>query len=91
MINRFKHTLTIRRLVRARWFLFTIIALALVLSATTVASAREASTADGEARYAKLDGSRIHYQSYGEGRDALVLIHGWGCNLGHRSGLRRPS
>src|SRR5678815_963806 len=37
--------------------------------------------ADGESQYAKLDGAKIHYKSYGKGKDALVLIHGWTCNL----------
>lgn len=50
----------------------------LVLLGQTVAAAF-----DGESQYAKLDGARIHYKSYGKGRDALVLVHGWGCNLGH--------
>ena len=37
--------------------------------------------ADGESQYAKLDGAKIHYKSYGKGKDAIVLIHGWTCNL----------
>ena len=53
--------------------LFLIIAL---LLASTAAFA-----ADGDSKYAKLDNARIHYKSYGKGRDALVLIHGWTCNL----------
>jgi pimeloyl-ACP methyl ester carboxylesterase len=36
---------------------------------------------DGESQYAKLDDARIHYKSYGKGREALVLVHGWTCNL----------
>ena len=52
--------------------------MALVVAATTPAVAF-----DGESQYAKLDGARIHYKSYGKGSDALVLVHGWGCNLGH--------
>src|SRR6185369_16424262 len=27
------------------------------------------------------DGAKIHYKSYGKGKDALVLVHGWTCNL----------
>ena len=50
--------------------------LALVVAATPSAVAF-----DGESQYAKLDGARIHYKSYGKGRDALVLVHGWSCNL----------
>ena len=25
------------------------------------------------------DGSRVHYESHGTGKDAVVLIHGWTC------------
>jgi pimeloyl-ACP methyl ester carboxylesterase len=32
-------------------------------------------------RFAKLDTMRIHYQSYGEGKEAVVFIHGWSCSL----------
>src|ERR1044072_3218839 len=52
---------------------FTLITL---LFASTAAFA-----ADGESQFAKLDGAKIHYKSYGKGKDALVLIHGWTCNL----------
>jgi len=49
--------------------------MALVVAATSAAAM------DDESQYAKLDGARIHYKSYGKGKDALVLIHGWGSNL----------
>ena len=55
--------------------LFAILALAVV---STTASAF-----DGESEFAKLDGNRVHYKSYGKGKDALVLVHGWTCNLDH--------
>lgn len=48
---------------------------------TLLFASTAAFAADGESQYAKLDGARIHYKSYGKGRDALVLIHGWTCNL----------
>jgi pimeloyl-ACP methyl ester carboxylesterase len=32
-------------------------------------------------RYAKLDEHRIHYKSIGEGKTAVVLVHGWSCDL----------
>lgn len=48
-----------------------------------LASATVAFAGDGESQYAKLDGAKIHYKSYGKGSDALVLVHGWGCNLDH--------
>ena len=49
----------------------------LLLASTSVLAA------DGESQYAKLDGARIHYKSYGKGGDAIVLVHGWTCNLDH--------
>jgi pimeloyl-ACP methyl ester carboxylesterase len=30
---------------------------------------------------ATYDGSRVHYESYGKGREAVVFIHGWTCDL----------
>src|SRR5215213_4736893 len=54
-----------------------------VIMAFVVAASASAAAFDGESQYAKLDGARIHYKSYGKGRDALVLVHGWGCNLDH--------
>jgi len=48
-----------------------------------LAAASSALAADGESQFAKLDGARIHYKSWGKGKDALVLVHGWGCNLNH--------
>jgi pimeloyl-ACP methyl ester carboxylesterase len=30
---------------------------------------------------AVYDGARVHYESYGQGRDAVVFIHGWTCDL----------
>lgn len=32
-------------------------------------------------RFAKLDTMRVHYQDYGGGKEAVVFIHGWSCNL----------
>ena len=39
------------------------------------------SPASGESRFVKLDGNRVHYQNHGKGREALVFVHGWTCNL----------
>ncbi len=36
---------------------------------------------DGESKFATLNGAKIHYQSYGQGSDAFVLVHGWSSNL----------
>lgn len=45
--------------------------------------AQASGVAHGEApsHFAKLDGSRVHYKSYGQGREALVFVHGWTCNM----------
>ena len=32
-------------------------------------------------KYAKLGQNKIHYKNYGSGKDAVVLVHGWTCNL----------
>jgi pimeloyl-ACP methyl ester carboxylesterase len=44
-------------------------------------TALQAQTSDGASRFATLGKHRIHYKSYGKGPEALVLIHGWSCNL----------
>jgi sigma-B regulation protein RsbQ len=46
-----------------------------------LAGAATAPAFDGESKFAKLDGARIHYKSYGKGNEAMVLVHGWTCNL----------
>ena len=38
-------------------------------------------TQTGEAKFATLDGAKVHYVNYGNGSDALVLIHGWTQNI----------
>ncbi len=35
----------------------------------------------GPSRFVRLDGFRVHYKSYGKGKEALVFVHGWTCNL----------
>lgn len=51
------------------------------LVVTLLLASTAAFAADGESQYAKLDGAKIHYKSFGKGKEALVLIHGWTCNL----------
>lgn len=63
------------------WFCLVIIGFVLVVAGAATASAQEPSTPAAKSRYAKLDGMRIHYQNHGKGREAIVLIHGWTCNL----------
>lgn len=47
-------------------------AVASILAASQTGMAQKA-----ESRFAKLDGTRVHYINYGKGDEALVLIHGW--------------
>src|SRR5207253_717499 len=44
-------------------------------------SSKDENGATAESRFTKLDGARIHYVNYGKGSEALVLIHGWTCNI----------
>ncbi|MEO8049905.1 MAG: alpha/beta hydrolase [Acidobacteriota bacterium] len=54
--------------------------LALGVGAAT-AFAQQDWAADDTSRYARFDGLRVHYESYGAGSEALVFIHGWACDL----------
>jgi pimeloyl-ACP methyl ester carboxylesterase len=62
-----------------------IVWLVLVLVSASVSTAQQPAkstvNSEGESRFAKLDGSRIHYKSYGKGDEAIVLVHGWGGSL----------
>ena len=40
-----------------------------------------AATAAAQSRFAAYAGGRIHYESYGEGPEAVVFLHGWTCDL----------
>jgi pimeloyl-ACP methyl ester carboxylesterase len=64
----------------------TSLLLLIFMSATVVVDAREPALSSrlfGQvSQFAKLDGSRIHYENHGKGREAIVLIHGWTCDLG---------
>src|SRR5215813_9381532 len=49
-----------------------------VLSGAALSQAKETPPQD---RFAKLDTIRVHYRNYGEGKEAVVFIHGWSCSL----------
>lgn len=51
---------------------FAILACVLVSASFVVAQ---------ESKYARLDATKIHYKSYGKGKEALVLVHCWTCNM----------
>jgi pimeloyl-ACP methyl ester carboxylesterase len=58
--------------------LFSVLCLLLI---ACTAAAQNTKNSQSKSRYTSLDGTRIHYQSYGKGSEALVLIHGWSCNI----------
>lgn len=72
---------------RVHSLLLVALTLAIALGSASATTAKKPSASEGQSRYAKLDlgpghdGARIHYKSYGKGRKALVLIHGWSCNM----------
>src|SRR6266850_702080 len=53
----------------------------------STAAAQNSKQSQTESRFASLDGARISYQSYGKGREALVLVHGWTCSVGYWSDM----
>jgi pimeloyl-ACP methyl ester carboxylesterase len=74
---------------QVHWTLLLILTVAVAMVSAPAAAAKKLPTADGESRYAKLDlggaagnwTARVHYKSYGKGNEALILIHGWSCNI----------
>lgn len=50
----------------------------IAISTFTVLAQTKESSPD---RFARLDALRVHYRSYGDGKNAIVFIHGWTCNL----------
>lgn len=72
--------MNINRLLRLRRLALTTGAVLMVAFAALSATAQP-KTLQPESRFAKLDGARVHYVSYGKGDDALVLIHGWTQNI----------
>jgi pimeloyl-ACP methyl ester carboxylesterase len=61
--------------------LITSLFVCLALSLAQSQQAKETMPVKPEDRFAKFDTMRVHYQNYGKGKDALVFVHGWTCNL----------
>ena len=40
-----------------------------------------AMAANDASHFAPFDDGRVHYESYGAGKEAVVFIHGWTCDL----------
>src|SRR5262249_11795108 len=54
----------------------------LILASGSVRAGEPAdATAKAPSRFARVDGLRVHYKSLGSGKTALVLVHGWSCDL----------
>jgi pimeloyl-ACP methyl ester carboxylesterase len=66
---------------RQRIYLRSTATVLVTLLVFATATAQKLAHAEGKAGTATLDGARIHYVSYGKGSEALVLVHGWTCNL----------
>jgi len=81
MRNKFKNCFHATRTVQIEWLLMLVLIFCVAFISATTAKARKSSVSEGKSHHATLDGSRIHYKSYGKGREAIVLIHGWTCNL----------
>ncbi len=79
MITKVQHISVSERVTYSRWLLSILCLFLLVMTA----AAQEPGSSQGEAHYASLDGKRIYYKSYGKGREALVLVHCWTCNMDH--------
>jgi pimeloyl-ACP methyl ester carboxylesterase len=62
---------------KLRSWLVPVVGIFCVLSLSTTAKAQPKASDSGQSKFATLDGAKIHYVSYGQGSDALVLIHGW--------------
>jgi pimeloyl-ACP methyl ester carboxylesterase len=68
--------------VRIRTVVVIAIAATLLLTGWGELSAADLrSNSRGEDRFANFNGTQVHYKAYGEGREALVFIHGWSCNM----------
>lgn len=53
----------------------------LIIAASLLLTVQGSQQTKPESHFAKLDTIKVHYQNYGTGKDALVFVHGWTCNL----------
>ncbi len=56
----------------------SLLALAVIAVCTLSAAPAPAKSAS---HFATLDGMKVHYESQGTGREAVVFVHGWTCDL----------
>jgi pimeloyl-ACP methyl ester carboxylesterase len=86
MTTKRPYAFTLEPLLYLRRLVFFAVTLVFVLASAPsgrieVTYAKNDKNPVAESRFTKLDGARIHYVNYGKGDEALVLIHGWTCNL----------
>jgi len=55
--------------------------IAIVATAVSLTANVAFAGSNGESRFAQLDGHRVHYVNFGKGKQALVFVHGWTCNI----------
>ena len=48
-----------------------------VLLSPAITTAQDKKAESSLSKFASLDGAKIHYVNFGQGSDALILIHGW--------------
>lgn len=68
-------------MVKQRSRILAVIISTLSFAALATATHTNPAFTEVASRFAKLDGLRVHYKSYGKGREALVFVHGWTCNM----------
>ncbi len=47
---------------------------------STMLFAAPARSAELKSHFAEFDGIKVHYQTSGKGKEALIFVHGWTCN-----------
>jgi pimeloyl-ACP methyl ester carboxylesterase len=62
----------------------------LLASALAAAAAPADPLSGAPSRFAKADGLRIHYKSFGKGKDAVVFVHCWTCDMSFWRFQARP-
>jgi pimeloyl-ACP methyl ester carboxylesterase len=61
---------------------FAGVAAALFAFAGCATAPKPKTLADGESHFASLGTNKVHYVTVGGGRQTIVFVHGWACNLG---------
>jgi pimeloyl-ACP methyl ester carboxylesterase len=78
-----------RKIDRVFGLTLALVAIALVCGSPEDSEAHHSGnfpSADAVSKFVTLDGSRVHYENRGSGREALVFVHGWCCSINFWSG-----